>query len=78
LFIRKSPKPKKSGKEPTRWDLGGGSKDVPNLERTVGKPEDENSPLPEHAYDTKVIECETESYIFLVLYFILILMPADM
>ncbi|BES93791.1 Signal recognition particle receptor [Nesidiocoris tenuis] len=34
----KSPKPSKEGKKPRVWDLGGSSKDLPDLERTKDKP----------------------------------------
>ncbi|KAK9511919.1 hypothetical protein O3M35_000480 [Rhynocoris fuscipes] len=34
----KSPKPAKEGKKPRVWDLGGTSKDLPELERTKDKP----------------------------------------
>uniref|UniRef100_A0A069DVD0 Putative signal recognition particle receptor alpha subunit n=1 Tax=Panstrongylus megistus TaxID=65343 RepID=A0A069DVD0_9HEMI len=34
----KSPKPMKEGKKPRVWDLGGTSKDLPDLERTKDKP----------------------------------------
>ncbi|XP_055620846.1 signal recognition particle receptor subunit alpha homolog [Toxorhynchites rutilus septentrionalis] len=41
----KSPKspPQKSGKQMRVWDLGGNSKDVPNLDRSKDKPEDVRS-----------------------------------
>ncbi|KAF4530114.1 hypothetical protein B566_EDAN001371, partial [Ephemera danica] len=52
---QKSPKPKKTGKEPTRWDLGGTNKDLVNLERTTDKPEDENSPRAGAVYDTQLV-----------------------
>ncbi|XP_066583425.1 signal recognition particle receptor subunit alpha homolog [Prorops nasuta] len=38
---QKSPKPEKAGKKPRVWELGGTSKDLPSLERTKDKPEDE-------------------------------------
>jgi len=36
----KSPKPAKEGKKPRVWDLGGGTKDLADLDRTRDKPED--------------------------------------
>ncbi|XP_059482878.1 signal recognition particle receptor subunit alpha homolog isoform X2 [Neocloeon triangulifer] len=49
---QKSPKPKKAGKAPTQWDLGGTNKDVANLERTKDRPSDSpNTPN----YDARLI-----------------------
>lgn len=39
----KSPPSEKAGKKPRVWDLGGTNKDLQNLERTTGKPEDVKS-----------------------------------
>ncbi|KAF7266451.1 hypothetical protein GWI33_020218 [Rhynchophorus ferrugineus] len=39
----KSPSQEKGGKKPRVWDLGGTTKDLQNLERTVDKPEDAKS-----------------------------------
>ncbi|XP_014260202.1 signal recognition particle receptor subunit alpha homolog [Cimex lectularius] len=38
----KSPKPAKEGKKPRIWDLGGSTKDLPDLERTKDKPPESN------------------------------------
>jgi len=37
----KSPKPVKEGKKPRVWDLGGGTKDLADLDRTKDKPQEE-------------------------------------
>lgn len=37
----KSPKPTKEGKKPRVWDLGGGTKDIGDLDRTKDKPTDD-------------------------------------
>lgn len=45
---KKSPKPltpslDKAGKKPRKWDMGGNNKDLPMLDRSKDRPEDERS-----------------------------------
>lgn len=53
----KSPKPAKEGKKPRKWDLGGGTKDLADLDRTKDKPQDDR----EIQADTHV--SKTDSFI---------------
>lgn len=48
----KSPTQEKAGKKPRVWDLGGTTKDLQNLERTVDRPEDAKS---HYTADTEIV-----------------------
>lgn len=41
VLCSKSPKPAKEGKKPRVWDLGGGTKDLAELDRTKDKPQED-------------------------------------